>query len=378
MFRNFLLFVLVFNCCDYVFAQSLMNIHKNDSQTLSIPINSIDSIVFSISNPITLPIISTDSPTFITSNSVISGGNIISDGGSPIIQLGVCWSKQPNPTIQSNKTQQNGGNSNFTCQLGILSPSSTYYTRSYATNSLGTAYGQEIIFKTTSLLDTIISIDGSGVYFDGYNYSSKILGNGQEWMAENLRTSIFSNGDSLNHYTDYMDWYNDSIGAWSYVNEDSSLVTPYGKLYNFYSVLDERNVCPSGWHVPNNEEWAYLLIYLGGDALAGGYLKDTSQLFWGIELVQSTNLSGLSFFPSGRRKNVHWSQLPVGANPLPDYFFSHVGQGAILWSRDFFTPNQLSNQESSFYFSLIQSSLGVYYDWTPNRNEGLAIRCLRN
>jgi uncharacterized protein (TIGR02145 family) len=197
-------------------------------------------------------------------------------------------------------------------------------------------------------------------------------------MAENLRTSIFSNGDSLNHYTDYMDWYNDSIGAWSYVNEDSSLVTPYGKLYNFYSVLDERNVCPSGWHVPNNEEWAYLLIYLGGDALAGGYIKDTSQLFWGIELVQSTNLSGLSFFPSGRRENVHWSQLPVGANPLPDYFFSHVGQRSILWSRDFFKSNQLSNQESSFYFSLLQSSLGVYYDWTPNRNVGLAIRCLRN
>jgi hypothetical protein len=98
-----------------------------------------------------LPIISTNVITDIKPNSSVSGGNILSDGGSPVTARGVVWSTNPNPTISlSTKTNDGTGSGTFTSNLTGLLSNTTYYVRAYASNSVGTSYGNEVIFTTVA------------------------------------------------------------------------------------------------------------------------------------------------------------------------------------------------------------------------------------
>lgn len=90
-----------------------------------------------------IPTISTKIISDITPTTFICGGIIVSDGGNAIIARGVCWSLNPAPTISDNKTSDGSGNSSFISSIYGLTPGVTYYTRAYATNNIGTAYGRQ-------------------------------------------------------------------------------------------------------------------------------------------------------------------------------------------------------------------------------------------
>jgi Protein of unknown function (DUF1566) len=96
------------------------------------------------------PVISSVTVSSITSNKAISGGNISSDGGSAVTARGVCWSTKTNPTIADNKTINGAGTGTFVSSINGLDLGVTYYLRSYATNNLGTSYGDQITFTTAS------------------------------------------------------------------------------------------------------------------------------------------------------------------------------------------------------------------------------------
>ena len=99
----------------------------------------------------TVPTLTTTAVSSITQTSTISGGNITSDGGAAIVNRGVCWSTSTNPTIAlSNKTIDNMGTGIFTSSITGLTPSTTYYLRAFATNFVGTSYGDDITFTTAS------------------------------------------------------------------------------------------------------------------------------------------------------------------------------------------------------------------------------------
>jgi hypothetical protein len=101
---------------------------------------------------ISLPQLTTNPATSITAISAISGGNITSDGGSPITARGVVYSDKPKPEIKlTTKTIDGKGTGSFTSNLSNLSSNTTYYARTYATNKNGTTYGPEITFKTIEL-----------------------------------------------------------------------------------------------------------------------------------------------------------------------------------------------------------------------------------
>ena len=97
-----------------------------------------------------LPTISTVIASSITSTSASSGGSISSDGGADIIYRGICWSTSANPTVSITKTEDGTGIGSFVSNLTGLSPATTYYIRAYATNSMGTAYGNELSFNTSA------------------------------------------------------------------------------------------------------------------------------------------------------------------------------------------------------------------------------------
>jgi uncharacterized protein (TIGR02145 family) len=120
---------------------------------------------------------------------------------------------------------------------------------------------------------------GSMTDQQGNVYKTIIIGT-QEWMAENLKTSIYRNGDDIASNLTGSEWQNTQLGAWVLYNGNSQYDCPYGNLYNWYAVADPRNLCPTGWHVPSNTEWTSLFEYLGGSTVAGGKLKTTGAQYW--------------------------------------------------------------------------------------------------
>ena len=93
--------------------------------------------------------LSTDAASAITTNSATSGGNVTHNGGTAVTARGVCWDTSPNPTVAfATKTSDGSGNGTFTSSITGLITGTTYYVRAYATNSLGTVYGNPVIFTT--------------------------------------------------------------------------------------------------------------------------------------------------------------------------------------------------------------------------------------
>ena len=105
-----------------------------------------------------LPEITTTAAGTITSTSVASGGNITFDGNDPITARGICWNTTGNPTIADQKTIDGSGKGTFNSSITALNPGTTYYICAYATNSVGTAYGNVITFKTTATKPTLTTV----------------------------------------------------------------------------------------------------------------------------------------------------------------------------------------------------------------------------
>jgi uncharacterized protein (TIGR02145 family) len=349
-----ILFAGLFMCSLELHAQTTMNIYQSNGTVLQIPLSGIDSITYTITNPGNLATLSTLSISNIISTSASSGGTVTNNGGTPVTQRGVVWSTNPNPTTANNTTNDGSGAGSFNSNLSGLTENTIYYVRAYATNSAGTAYGNEVSFTTTV---GIITTPGAGVTFADYTYSSIILGNGQEWMAENLRTTVYANGDSIPNITDNTQWANLTTGAWVHYNNDSQYENPYGKLYNWYTVNDPRNVCPVGWHIPADGEWTVLTDYIGGVAVAGGKMKTTGTQYWQSPNINATNESGFSGQPAG-------SRIDDGTFYL---ILSHGG----FWSN---SENDVNN---SLVRILYYNNGDVLNDINAKKN-GLSVRCLRD
>jgi len=105
-----------------------------------------------------LPTVTTTSITNIGTTTATGGGNVTSDGGTTVTARGVCWSTSQNPTISNSRTTNGTGTGSFTSSLTSLSSNTTYYVRAYATNSVGTAYGNQISFRTTTGTNTLPTV----------------------------------------------------------------------------------------------------------------------------------------------------------------------------------------------------------------------------
>jgi uncharacterized protein (TIGR02145 family) len=109
------------------------------------------------------PVLITADFSTITATSFISGGNITNDGGSSVTTRGVCWSINQNPTISDSKTSDGSGTGSFTSSVTGLSAGTTYYVRAYATNTIGTSYGNQISTKTSAVVPTLITTASSSI-----------------------------------------------------------------------------------------------------------------------------------------------------------------------------------------------------------------------
>ncbi len=168
--------------------------------------------------------------------------SISSSKGAPVSDWGVCWSTAGNPTTNDSSWSISGRMEkvSFTTVLDGLSPGTTYYVRAYATNVTGTSYGDQLSF-TTRVGEPPINynkglIKGSVTDIDGNLYKTIEIGS-QTWMAENLRTSRYNDGEVIPVVEDNAAWSALKTPAYCWYNNEPDVYKEiYGALYNWYAV----------------------------------------------------------------------------------------------------------------------------------------------
>jgi len=179
----------------------------------------------------------------------------------------------------------------------------------------------------------------------------------QVWMAENLKTTKFNDGSSIPIVTDNEAWIKLTTPAYSWYNNDSTEnKKAYGALYNWYAVSTNK-LCPAGWHVPTDEEWQTLTLYLDGYYTAGGKMKEKGTKHWKSPNIGATNESGFNALPAGYRSL--------------QGIFNYIGISAYWWS-------STKYNESSVLFWNIRYRLGYIYKFRSENFCGFSVRCLKD
>lgn len=298
-----------------------------------------------------LPVVTTAAVNTITPASAKTGGNITSDGGASVTARGVCWNTAANPTISNSKTSDSTGSGNFTSIITGLAPATTYYVRAYATNSEGTAYGDEVSFATLPVsANSVMDIDGN-------SYDIVTIGT-QVWMQQNLRTSHYRNGDLIQTGLSDAAWGATGSGAYSIYGSNSSNDGMYGKLYNWFAVVDPRNIAPAGWHVPTETDWQTLINFLEASTKAGGAMKEAGLTHWTSPNTGASNSSGFFGLPGGYRDT--------------NGSYGFMGNGGWWWS----TAADFSPDEAKALGLFTNSDEAIIV--TGKKTFGASVRCLKD
>ena len=195
---------------------------------------------------------------------------------------------------------------------------------------------------------------------DNNTYKTVTIGT-QQWMAENLKVSKYNDGTEIPNITDNTQWKNLRSGAWANYNNAAAKNAKYGKLYNWYAVSKttngNKNVCPTGWHVPTDAEWTVLTDYLGGASVAGGKMKEVGTSNWNSPNTDATNTSLFTGLPGGFR--------------YYDGNYYYFGFNGYWWSSsEYYTNN-------SWYRNL-DGTNGSADSHASIKEHGLSVRCLRD
>ena len=165
--------------------------------------------------------------------------------------------------------------------------------------------------------------------FQNKNYPVVQIGN-QVWMAENLKSTVLNDGTKIPEVTHGNEWCQLISPAYCwYANDSVAYSNPYGPLYNWYTVKTGK-LCPEGWHVPSNEEWATLVNYVGGVEIAGAKLKEAGSDHWSSPNI-GMNSVGFSALPGGLRYGIVHSDSGnfVGVRESGDWWTSSEYDGSI-------------------------------------------------
>jgi uncharacterized protein (TIGR02145 family) len=193
------------------------------------------------------------------------------------------------------------------------------------TNLANPINGQDVATKAyVDLLEAKLEALEVVKDIDNNKYDIITIGT-QTWMAENLKTTRYNDGTLIPLITDNTPWGNASTnkspGYCWYNNVPANLIA-YGALYNWYAINTasngNKNVCPTGWHVPTDGEWTTLTNALGGTGVAGGKMKEAGLAHWVTPNTGATNESGFAGLPGGYRKG--------------DGTFVNVGSYGYWWS----------------------------------------------
>lgn len=195
---------------------------------------------------------------------------------------------------------------------------------------------------------------------DGNNYRTIKIGE-LTWMAENLKTTRFCNGDVIPEIQGDIEWgYFGQNPAWCYYDNDPKNDELFGKLYKIHATTDNRGLCPCGWRIPTYNETLGMIAYLGGEAVAGGKLKSTG-IYWPDSNIGATNESGFSGLYGGYR-----------ISGYGDSRFMDKGTRGGWW---------IDSRTEGFPYALglIRSQNGVsLFDFMEASPSGVSVRCVQD
>ncbi len=229
---------------------------------------------------------------------------------------------------------------------------------------------------------------GTVTDIDGNEYATVIIGN-QEWMAENLRVTKYKNGDDIPAGLSNAAWESITQGAYavyphnsiSGLDSDEEVLEAYGALYNWYSVIDARDLCPAGWQVPTDDDWNDLLSYLNDEhgvpntntlGGAGNALKSCRQV--------DSPVGGECDTSEHPRWNSHASNHgfdEFGFAALPGGYrwtsgsYHYVGLSGFYWS-------MTESSSTSSWGRYLGSGYGNISQVNYLKNVGFSVRCIKD
>ena len=283
------------------------------------------------------PTLSTEAVTDITETSATLNGIIAIESDNCDVpnntEQGFVYSTEIQPTLEDTQVNVNG--TNISTTIEGLNPNTTYYVRSFLTNTLGEFYGNEIDFMTAEVLtESCDEPAGTVIGQDGNSYDYLCYGI-QAWTVENAVMVSYRDGTPIPEVSNYSDWANLTTGAWAYENNDPTKP----KLYNWYAVMGihdndpntpNKEFAPQGWHVPSDAEWTTLEEYL----IANGYNYDGTTTEDKICKAMASNTGWNTSSNTGVPGNDQSLNNSSGFNAFPEgsYGSGYEGVLAFFWS----------------------------------------------
>lgn len=348
-----------------------------------------------------MPTVVTGNITNIRNTSFKGSVTVISDGGTDIIEKGICWSLSTNPTPADAHIVDVSTTGTQLIVTG-LEPATMYYIRAYAKNEVSTAYGDEVTITTTN--DGELCIGTPTVTdHEGNVYNTVQIGT-QCWTKENMRATtspttgtylvITSSGTSYTYTGKQARWYNSDSATYAPMN--------YGLLYNWNAAADtfntaygetsvntvrstavsvtfnghRRGICPSGWHLPSDAEWTAMTDYVSSQSeyLCDGntsYISKSlaSETGWysysnecrpGNQSQHANNATGFSAIPAG------W--FGSGSSPVTT---SNARSYAYFWS----SSQDMDYKAYRRYLSYSTPDVSLN---STDKAAGISVRCLRD
>ena len=192
---------------------------------------------------------------------------------------------------------------------------------------------------------------------DGNTYNTISIGN-QIWLTENLKVTKYNDQEPISLVLDDASWSTQTEPAYCYYLGDIANANIYGNLYNWHVINNAKNVCPSGYYVPSIADWEELITFVGGNAVAGGKLKEMGLEHWLDPNTGADNSSSFTLLPSGWRANNNG-------------FYENLSYMAFVWS-----STSVDAQSSSII--LVGYDSPACYTSESHILTGLPIRCLKD
>ncbi len=351
-----------------------------------------------------MPTVTTNDVTNITATSATCGGNVTDDGGFEVTARGICWSTSHNPTTSDSHTTDGTGTGEFQSSLTNLSAYTTYYVRAYATNSIGTRYGEQKTFKTPIVAPEgavagLFSVSATQqIFFSQGNLQYQASSNTWRFATNQYDYIGSANSNISSSYSGWIDLFgwgtsgwncgNTYYRPWDSNNSDGSLYGPPGQYnltgsyansdWGVYNPISNGGNQAGLWRTLTHEEWSYVFntrtttsgIRYAKAQVAGvnGVIllpDDWSASYYGLSGTNQGNAS----FTSNTITASQWSTLEQhGAVFLPAAGYRYgtsvynVGSSGYYWSASYYDSYYawyVSFYDTGLYTD--RSNFGRYY-----------------
>lgn len=267
------------------------------------------------------------------------------------------WSGVTTSYLSTAKTYTSNSGSKSNLKSSLKKDTTMLYNEGERLLLTGYTGSMQAVISIIPTKDTTISFNFYECS-DGDNNNYKVVEIGEQiWMAENLKTTHYNNGNEIYNETDAIEWTDLLTGAYCwYDNNEAKYKADYGALYNWYAVATD-SLCPTGWHVPTDDEWTNLTTYLGGIGEAGK-LKEIGTTHWSSPNSGATNETGFTALPGGCRDGVNGRSFYISTSGL---WWSSTMRYASIATYRYMEYNRS-------YMSTHKSAM----------SSGMSVRCLRD